>query len=477
MKINKLDHETSSSTSQTLTESVNDTLLSEAIDRSILISYVFAAGYIIYGISSLSFIQKFDPTVTLWQNLWPRLLFNFIPSFLLAKYLNNIKVSKTIRFYIWAVCFFVIFQVSAWIHVWPIVLNKSPDVIIFADAANVYVFAFTYAIVAPPGKLIISFTIILTLFFILPLFYIVYLSNSPVILNSIVGDTIIATASGVIFSRIISKLRLTLYKLQLEKQDKASKFLDPIVAEAVFKDRPELLRKKRAKAFVVTMDVRDSTELIKIYEKRWLVFRQDYFKEVSILVSKHAGYIQKTVGDCHVINFGMNDEIDLSDIPGLDTENARADERKMQYYSEMTLKCMNGIFETFTAISKKHFPELDIKLGAGLDRGTLERDVQGSEEARDLDLDYNGTMINCSNRLQEFTKELYKQNICDQTSSILIVSPYGADFINARDLALYKRVAITNPPIRNFPGIRWILVKEFKAKKLSTHQNSESQAA
>ncbi len=58
-------------------------LLIEMLRRQSLLSLVFGVAFGLYGFMSLSVIQTFQPDLTLWGNVWPRLLLNTVPYLIL----------------------------------------------------------------------------------------------------------------------------------------------------------------------------------------------------------------------------------------------------------------------------------------------------------------------------------------------------------------------------------------------------------
>ena len=283
------------------------------------------------------------------------------------------------------------------------------------------------------------------------------------LLTSVLNDSLIAFAASIFLSRSVDKLRCSLAKLELEKETEASKFLGPVLSKAIFENEAQRLKHIRCQGLVISIDIRDSTELQKKYRADWLTFRREYFAVASRLVGKHSGYIQKTVGDAHVINFGVMDYgVDLSDIPGIETDLARAEERRIVRASENAFSFLEEFFTETGRLATRHFPKDRVLLGAGIDRGILERGIQG-DATQSLELDVNGDAVNCSSRLQEYSKIFLKDF---PESSILVVSPYAADFLN--DLRHFKRIPTLSNPIRNYSLIKWVLVRSFEQRESKT---------
>ena len=432
---------------------------SDAVERCISISYILSFLFGFYAFSSLIFIQKFDPSVTLWSNLWPRLLFNSLPLFLLGRYLTKSKKQPADKLLIWITAFSCILHVAAWIYIWPIALTKTAEVLTYVHAANVYLIAIVFAGISPPKFHLWKFAAVLSLLFLFPFGVVTYFAGDTTI-GQVIGNDLVSVLVSIYFlSRLIEKLRYKLAKIEMEREEEASKFLGPFLSRAIFKDEHERLRKVYCKGFIICMDLRDSTDLQQKYGKDWFTFRRKYFELVSKLVMKHGGYIQKTVGDCHVINFGVMDYgIDLTDIPGIQDELDRADERRLERASNAAFSFLDEFFPQFEALGYGSFPE-GVRIGAGIDKGLVERAVQG--DSHNLEIDVNGDPVNCSSRLQEYSKYIF--NMVKSDSSILVVSPFASDYL--QDLQQFKKVMTEANPIRNYQKIKWVLVKDYASQK------------
>src|SRR5688500_10616383 len=80
---------------------VRELSLQGCVERSSFLSFVFAGMFGGYGFTSLAFLQKFDPSITLWSNVWPRLLFNSLPLVALGYWIRNSKTSDSRKFNVW----------------------------------------------------------------------------------------------------------------------------------------------------------------------------------------------------------------------------------------------------------------------------------------------------------------------------------------------------------------------------------------
>lgn len=432
--------------------------LRNAVERATVLSFLLSICFVAWGAVSINIVQRFSPEISFWSNFWPRVLFNGLPLLLLGLFLKRSQISLKKKFTLWIFTLASVMQIASWIYVWPIALSKSVEILVYVNPANVYTFVLIFAFIAPPPKYVFAFTSVLSAIFVVPLFIISFMGQDKVISMIVVNDTTLSIIVGVVMSQLINRLHSKIAKMELEKEEHAKQFLGPVISKAIFEGQSELLTKKKARAFVLTLDVRDSTELLQKYGDRWLAFRREYFNAVSALVKKSGGYIQKTMGDGHIINFGVNEGVDLSDIPGIEREVAEAEEHLMQHYSRVTFRCIDDIFEKFSVLAEQHFPGENIRLGGGLDKGLVERHVQGTDGT--LELDFNGSPVNCSARLQEYTKTLVHQH--EANASLLAISPFASDYISKEEFLHYKKIDTQQIPVRNFSGIRWLLVKEYR---------------
>lgn len=436
--------------------------LREVLERAQFLSFFFAIVFGAYAFTSIEFIQKFSPSTTLIANFIERLFLHVIPFLCLGQFLKCSKISDIKKFIIWSISYSLLLFSAGLVFIWPIALNGNPEIMPYIQSANNYLFSFPYVVLAPPGIFLYLFTGIISIIFVLPLFVVTYLSGDMVIFKLVMNDSVFTIISGIIMSKLIDSLRTKIAVLEEERNDVAKKFLGPVVSEAIYEKKSWLLKKIRCKGFVVSIDIRDSTELSKKYQEKWLDFRSQYFSAVGRLVLRYHGHVQKTIGDCHIINFGiMNEDRDLSDIPGLEHELALSEDRRLQDASRDAFQCLEGIVTEFQELASQCFPSDALRLGAGIDKGQLERAIHGDSSAM-LELDINGDPVNCCSRLQDYSKELVTN--FDSGSSLLVISPFASDYLP--DLSCYRKVETISKPIRNYPQMKWILVREFKQAKV-----------
>jgi hypothetical protein len=121
---------------EALDRKVQAICLQDSVERAGMLCFLFVLVFAAYGMTSLDFIHRFQPGVTYWDNVWPRMLFNSFPLLALGTYLRKGKASDRTKFYLWITCFSLVVHASAWIFVWPIALSKSADILTYVHAAN-----------------------------------------------------------------------------------------------------------------------------------------------------------------------------------------------------------------------------------------------------------------------------------------------------------------------------------------------------
>lgn len=462
------DQAHTASSHESLERKIDLRISEDTVQRLFYFTIVTAVFFTGFAFTSLDFLRLYVPDLDVMANLWPRVAYNALPLLALAAYIKKSRRSPVIKVYFWLVSFCLIFCAAAMIHVWPIALQGNTEVMLYVNATNTTLFAAVAMMLSLSWQRSIVALMIIGCFVWAPIAFVCFHGGSTVAGRVITGDNVFLGIGSFVLGIAFHQVRRKLVVYELEKQEEASRFLGPIVSKAIFEDREKLFQSLSIKGFVISIDIRDSTELQKEYGQRWLEFRKDYFARVSKAVSKYGGHIQKTVGDCHVINFGVMDEyVDLSDIPGIEADEARAEERRLQRASDSAFGCLGEIFSGFQDLAQRHFEGKNIRLGAGMDKGVVERSVQGDSDTL-LELDVNGDPVNCCSRLQEYSKALHKS--FSSEASLLVISPFASDYL--RDVSDFRRVSTLENPIRNYPSIRWVLVKEFRSAKSASESGS-----
>lgn len=433
--------------------------LKESVERACQLSLILSFVFVFYGVPSLSFIQRFQPDVSLWSNLWPRFILNGVPLFLLGIYLKKIKISNQNKLYFWISGIGLILHAAAWIHVWPIALLQDASILPFVNAANVFLFTLIFVVIAPPVQSLPVFAGIFSVTFVIPLFVVSYLSKDPIVFNLMLSDSLISIAVNMLLSMIIHKLRMHIACLELERASDVSRFIAPPIFKAIYENRKDLLQTRKASGLLLNMDIRGYTKLFQSGSQvQFEELMAKYLAHVSETVNKFGGVIHRTAGDGHLISFGLlDDPVDLSDIPDIQTELKQAEFKKWQNFLQNAFCCLEEIVVgSHKLVLNAAFSQL-IKIGAGLDFGEVELKIVGDPNSRE-ELELFGPSLIRVARLESHTKVI--SDLFRPTSSLLILSPEASNFLKEENQV--TKIDTGLHAIRDFPEIRQIYVKEFQ---------------
>ncbi len=431
--------------------------------RASKVAYILALVFAAYGFGSLSFIQKFDPSVTWSANFFPRLLFNTLPLFVLGKWSGKtFAPERAGRALSWWFFFFVLIcHAAAWIHIWPIALAGHPEILTYVNGANVFLFSCVVAIIAPPAKYAMHYFALVTTLMILPLVFIALESSDSVVLQLIGNDSLLAVFAGLTISAIVHSTYVRVILLELKQMSSTEKFLGKTVSRAIFEGREDLLERRTKKGFILALDIRGYTQMIQSNDaEKAGYFLNTYQAMVSDLVGQYGGFIHKTMGDGHLISFGLMDEndVDLSDIPGIETELRQADARRAQATIARVVLVMDLVaFNTELLAAEMGISA--IRLGAGLEYGEVELRVFGDSEYR-REFDIFGNTIVRATRLQAHTKALLSH--LQAGSSLLIASPIAMHFASPDLREKLCEAHTRDQPVRDCPDLEIIWTRVYE---------------
>ncbi len=440
---------------------IREKSLAECAVRARFLSYFFIFVYTIFGIEGYGYISKYVPGLSLWDNIWPRLLLNSLPLAILVVWLKRSKISRVeTKLFVWFAGFVSIFQCSAWIYVWPTVLSGKPEILSYVTSANTFVYILTFAVLALPNYLVGYFALMMFVVFTLPLWTVAYLGGDTVVFTYVLNDTLTAVGAGVVVGSVAYSLRRKIILLELKQMSSTEKFLGKTVSRAIFEGREDLLERRTKKGFILALDIRGYTQMIQNTEAQKVgYFLNTYQAMVSDLVGQYGGFIHKTMGDGHLISFGLmdDDDVDLSDIPGIETELKQADERRAQNALKRTILVMDLIaFNTELLAAEMGIP--GIRLGAGLEHGDVELRVFGDSEYR-REFDIFGNTIVRATRLQAHTKALLSQ--VPTGSSLLIASPIAMHYATAELRSRLRETPTDGLPVRDCADLHSIWMRTY----------------
>jgi len=443
-------------------QQIRDLCIQGAAKRAGTSTYILALVFSMYSTISTDFLQRYNPSITFWSNFWPRVVFCTTPFLFLALYMRHSQASAKFKLILWIASFSVIFHVVGWIHIWPMMM-RHPEVVLFVDPANTFLYAMLYTIIAPPRSVLPYFILGPLFTNILPQLFILQRAGDHLIFNTLVTSSSSVIFTGILISQFADKFHQEFARLQIEKEALASRFLGPVLTQAIFKKEANPLQSIRCRGFVLSIDIRDSTNYQNQLGARWIEWYDDYLALVDEMANKCDGYIQKTIGDAHVINFGIMNYEKLC-------ESCPDENQRLALVANSVFSFVRELFDRLEDLSKKHdFPEV-IRVGAGLDKGWVYRGVKGGTNHAELDV--NGDTVNCSNRLEEYSKALLKRQF--PNSSILVASPFASDYPAPVPL---EHISATELVVRNYQKIRWVSVYRREYAKTQPQTDSEMKKA
>ena len=436
-------------------------LIQGVVNRATTLSFVYAAVFTIYGFSSLSFIQQFDSTITLSENVWPRIVFNTLPFLLMGLYLKRGNGRPELKVWIWTVALPGVFLAACLIHIWEIMWHGSGEIYFYVHAANTFILTTALIVVSPPPKFIVGQTVCFLGFVLLPIAIILFHIGDFKLLQFLVSENLIAIPVVIYMSHLIYQLRYKIAYFDLQKRKQTSSFLGPAIAGAIYEERDFLFESRTAEALVVQMDIRDFTNFYKTRDAALTrEFMQGYHALVSREIGRHGGFWHKSVGDAQVITFGAMDPdvADLSNLPGLETELKEASLRRRRCYFQKGMSAIAEIIENFEALKESLEITDTISLGVGIAYGPLEIRIQGDASfKRELDID-GDVVIRCS-RLEAFSKTVRREKA--PASSVLIVSPELSEAAKEHQCEYWP---VKTHGIRNYPDIEYLFYRVFHGK-------------
>lgn len=443
-------------------------LLVGAVNRAQTLSLVYMAVFAAYAFTSFAFIQEFDPRVTLFDNMWPRLLFNVLPFFVLHRFLKKSEASPDTKTWVWALGLPIIFLAACLVHVWGIIANGQGDIYLYVHSANTFILVTAIMVVAPPLKFIIAQTVGFALFVIAPVSYLFVSTHNQRLLQFSLGDYFIAIPVVILMGNMIHKLRYKIAFLDLQTKKQASSFLGSHIAEAIYENNVESLRSRRVNSVVLQIDIRSYTDFYNSSDVNLVrAFMRDYHGLISRKIGQTGGYWHKSIGDAHLATFGAMDPVPnyISDLPGIENSLEVAEENRKTYYFRKSFEAVQQIIEAFEELKLQHGITFPIRLGVGMAYGDLEVRIQGDElHKRELDIDGRAVIL-CA-RLEEYTKHLRIKLSLD--TSVLVVSREIATTSVADGFTIWDTHE-SGAKIRNFPDEKFVHYMIFEPPVANTH--------
>ncbi len=435
-------------------------MLEGVLNRASVLCLIYVAVFGTYSLTSLSFIQLFDPSVTLLSNTWPRLLLNVLPLVAMYFFIRHPKPRRTLKVWVWSVGLPLIVMAACTVHVWRIMADIQSEIYLYVHGANAFILVTSVVVVALPPRYLLAQMTAYVFFLIAPIAYLLASAESYGLLRFAMSDYLIALPVLGFLGHSIHGLRLKLATLDVKTKKQAVSFLGPQIAKAIYEQNDDLLRSRRIEAVVVQMDIRSYSDFYRSNDaEKVRRFMSEYHSLVSRAVGEFGGYWHKSVGDAHLISFGAMDPspADLSDLPELAGEVATAEDRRRHYLFQKAMMTIDAVVKEFETAKKKHGILDQIRIGAAMTFGDLEIRVQGdASHKRELDID-GRAIIRCA-RLEEYTK-MIRMNVAP-SSSVLVVSPELALESQKANLKTWT-IDSEEKQVRNFPELSAVHYKVF----------------
>ena len=433
---------------------------SGALNRVAMMSFILALAHFIYGFASYTFIHHFRPTVSLWDNVWPRILFSIVPFLCLGWFLkkSTTSVHKKILVYIWI--YSILFFVAAWIHVWPIALAGNPEIFLYVNGINSAYLCATWTVVALPRRWLMHSALSVALFIIVPIMVIVFQGGVQHIFMAVINDVVSAAFLGLSLGYMASRVYTQIEQLRATQRVASSKFIEEPLQRAIFENDSNITATTECSAYIFVIDIRDSTVLTRKYKEKWDEFTSTWLAEAIDIIRKHSGTFIKSTGDGMLAAFGLfEEEATLSDIPGLEQADKKADEIRWINLTIDVFGCISELINRFNKIAGEKFPDENIRMGCGLDRGKVMRGIRGGRRRSEFDI--WGDKVNTAAKLETFSKSVTSH--FEQTASLLVVSPYAADFLD--NLESFQKFTLDHSIGGSLNGINWVLVRAYSSGK------------
>lgn len=433
-------------------------LYADSLKRAIFLLYLFSAMFTIYGLTSVEYFQKYDPSVSLWQNTLPRLCFNSIPFILLGFIIKKLKITDKSKLIFWMTSFSIIYFVAACINAWPIALNRHPEIIAYVNSPNIYIFTLVFIVIAPPIDIILTLVGILLLIFVLPFFFITYLSGDNILTKAVISDLSLSLISDIILASWISNVQAKNKYLEHEKQTMSNKYLGPFLTRAINKEVP--MEDITKFGYIINIDMRGYTKMKEKYPENYKPFIKKYQNIVKTRVYEHFGYVHKSMGDGHTISFGvLDDQVDLSDVLGINEDEKIANINTNSQMLSNIIKCLQKIIDDSQQLMNVMQLDIKFRIRGGISVGNVEMSVCGN--ATHLEYDIVGDTVVMVARLESYCKYVVKNMTFDDHESIILITPNVTDFYNiiANDVVSVscEKFFTKANPIRNYPEIPFVL--------------------
>ncbi len=433
-------------------------LLIEMLRRQSLLSLVFGVAFGLYGFMSLSVIQTFQPDLTLWGNVWPRLLLNTVPYLILSWLSHKRTLGDRTTARIGMLAFPGIFGLACMIHVWPLMAEGHSGLYGYVHGPNVFIFVMTFLVLSPPAYLLNQLLISFVICFVLPVVGILFKSGNSMLLQLFVNDMLVMLPVTFFLARRIHKTQRRLAFAEHDLKQRVTPFLGQYVASALYENRYDLLRDRKTQGLILSLDIRGFSRLMRALGPVELnEFLRLYYALVGRIVHAHGGHVHKSMGDGHLISFGVMDMPDLSDIPDLAEALAQAEMRRKTELHHHALQAFFTMEKEFIALLQQfpRLPQEGLGLGGGLAFGDVHLAIYG-DETHKREFEISGETVVLSTRLEQYTKVLRAENVEWQHGFFSVLVTFDLPAVLQKESAnrQWHNLRTLSVPIPDFPQIK-----------------------
>jgi class 3 adenylate cyclase len=438
-------------------ENIAENRNAETCKRIAVISYLFAAGFCIYGISSFEVFNKFVPGLTLWGNVWPRILFNSIPFLILASFVKSNLLSAQLRCGLALVLTPLIFAAACMIYAWPAMWHGKTELYGYLHGANIFVITMTCIYISPPIRYLILLLASFMLFFATPVALILLKNSHYAVLYMFLGDVSIFFPSMFLLASQVSKLRENLEVRRLDLEEKVTPFLGGYLSKAIHQNKPEMLQDKILCGIIMNMDIRGYSTITQSLSSEQLNdFIKIYQNKLVNALNRSQGYLHKSMGDGHLISFGLFDVPSLVDIPALKDVQEESEERRIITYTQAALKFHEIISQDLEKILISYglMSGYGIGLATSLIYGDVRISLIGDTQHR-LEFDIGGVNINRATRMQEYSKVIRAMSdaYTRHFNSIIVIGSELDECLRQLGVQAQQISTTGDKSVRDFPAV------------------------
>ena len=439
-------------------KTIKDNILKGVVSRASTLLFLWAFVVGVYGLLSLDLFHTVLPNLSLWENLWPRLLYNSTPILIFAFWYKRYEKNTKLKAYS-TIVMLPLFLVSAsMVYAWPIIFGGNYKFYFNFHATNIIAFSSGLSVISgSPAIVIWQFFGFLIIYF-GPLLYL-FLSKDPLMFNLILSD--ISMISIILFFglRVTYRLRFFLAGEDLLRKSAAATFLGDSLTKAIYETKDMKFSGYSQEGLIMAIDLRGYTNFIQTAPSETAKsFMSKLHSIVTRLITTHGGYLHKTSGDGFLISFGiMEKEPDLSDVPGIEEEEILASTGKKMSSYKRAFKTFNELTESIDELLSEIRVSVPLVIGCGLSYGKVDVVLRGDEKYRQ-ELDIDGSSIIKAVRLESYSKLF--NNLIDKESSFLILEPIAFDFDYKKFGLKMWLIESKEHQIRDFPDITSVLYSQ-----------------